>query len=276
MIDHLYGVVGCPLGHSLSPLAHNAGFQELGIPAAYLRWEIAPERLPAFLDSMRLLDIRGCSVTIPHKTTVLPLLDEISDKAAAVGAVNTLYWQGQALCGENTDITGFLAPLTQTPLEAMDVLLLGAGGAARAVAAGLAQRRTRRVFAVTPSNRTHLPLAEHFGLTPVPWEERHAVPAHLVVNTTPLGMRGKHEGDTPYDFSRAARPPDNMPRMAYDIVYNPLETRFLREARLDGRQSVSGLEMFFSQADAQFRLWTGQGLPDSVHGLLKRHFDKFL
>ena len=265
----LYGVTGWPLGQSLSPLLHNTGFAALGINALYLKWEVPPHKLPAFVESVRLLNIRGCSVTIPHKVGLLPLLDEVSPLAQRVGAANTIYWKGESLCGENTDVAGFMAPLAGVPLAGADVLLLGAGGAARAVAAGLVapapHERPARVFVATPSDKSHLPLAEEFGLTPLLWKDRHEPSALLVVNTTPLGMRGKAEDDTPYDFSLAGALPANgaakATPIAYDIVYNPLETRFLREARAAGRCCISGLEMFFGQGDAQFRLWTGQGLP---------------
>lgn len=279
----LYGVTGWPLAQSLSPLLHNTGFQALGIPAVYLRWEVPPERLPAFVDSVRLLGIKGCSVTIPHKMALLPLLDSISPQAELAGAVNTLYWDGATLCGDNTDVSGFLAPLADAPLENTDALLLGAGGAAHAVAAGLRLRRCRNVFVATPSNRSHLPLAERFGLTPLPWEQRHDAPAHLIINATPLGMRGKHDDESPYDFSLSppVRPADatgaasgkacaDTAPVAYDIVYNPLETRFLREARRAGRRCVTGLEMFFGQADAQFRLWTGRPLPPEARRNLEK------
>ena len=265
----LYGVTGWPLAQTLSPLLHNTGFRTLGINALYQKWEVPPEKLPAFVESVRLHDIRGCSVTIPHKVGLLPLLDEISPLARQVGAANTIYWKGYRLCGENTDVAGFMAPLAEMPLGGADVLLLGAGGAARAVAAGLASpknaKRPARIFVATPSDKSHLPLADEFGLTPLLWKDRHEPSALLVVNTTPLGMRGKAEDDTPYDFSLAGTLPANgaakATPIAYDIVYNPLETRFLREARAAGRCCISGLEMFFGQGDAQFRLWTGQGLP---------------
>ena len=272
----LYGVTGWPLSQSLSPLLHNTGFAALGINALYMKWEVPPQKLPAFVESVRLLNIRGCSVTIPHKVELLPLLDEVSPLASRVGAANTIYWKGERLCGENTDVAGFMAPLANVPLAGADVLLLGAGGAARAVAAGLVtaapQNRPARVFVATPSDKSHLPLAEEFGLTPLLWQDRHEPAPLLVINTTPLGMRGKAEQDTPYDYSLvkplAPATAATATPLAYDIVYNPLETRFLREARAAGRRCISGLEMFFGQGDAQFRLWTGQGLPpESRHAL---------
>ncbi|MDD4700709.1 MAG: shikimate dehydrogenase [Desulfovibrio sp.] len=265
----LYGVTGWPLAQSLSPLLHNTGFKTLGLPALYLRWEIEPMRLPAFVDSVRTLRIGGCSVTIPHKIALLPLLDKVSPLARQVGAVNTIYWQGDQLCGENTDVAGFMAPLAQEDLRGANVLLLGAGGAARAAAAGLTHlaqdRRAGAVFICTPSDSSHLPLAEEFGLTPVPWAQRHEISARLVVNTTPLGMRGKAEDETPYFFDRAdtiiGKNAVQTTSLAYDIVYNPLKTLFLRDAASHGRRCLSGMDMFLGQGDAQFRLWTGQGLP---------------
>ena len=263
--ETLYGVIGWPLSQSLSPLVHNTGFRALGIPAVYLRWEIAPDRLGTFMDAVRLLNIRGCSVTIPHKQAILPFLDVVSEAATLAGAANTLFWKEDALCGDNTDVAGFLAPLESVPLERMDALLLGAGGAAHAVAAALRLRGCRQVRVCTPGNRRHLELAERFGFTPVAWEERYAAPAGLVINATPLGMHGEHEGETPYDFALA---PQIQGGIAYDIVYNPAETRFLREAAAAGRRCINGVAMFFGQADAQFRIWTGQALPQAAREAL--------
>ena len=246
----LYGVIGWPLAQSLSPLLHNTAFQALGIPAAYMLWELPPEKLPQFVDSMRLLGIRGCSVTLPHKVAVLPLLDRRSERVELMGAANTLYWQDGRLCGENTDVTGFMHPLLERGLDpAAPVLVLGAGGAARAVVCGLWLHGCRRIFVTTPSDRSHAPLVERFGVTAVPWAGRHDVAASLLVNTTPLGMHGKAEDRSPYDFDRAPAPADGCVPVAYDIVYNPLRTLFLREAQARGWATISGLEMFFRLAD---------------------------
>ena len=264
----LYGVIGWPLGQSLSPLIHNTAFEALGREAVYLRWEIAPERLAAFVDSFRLLRMRGCSVTIPHKVAIMPHLDEISEAARAVGAVNTLYWRDDRLCGENTDVTGFMQPLLARDLPRdMPVLLLGAGGAARAAAAGLHAHGFSACSICTPSDRTHLPLAEAFGMQAVAWQDRHDVPAGLIINATPLGMRGKAEDETPYDFAPARA--QGRTGLAYDIVYNPLRTRFLAGAEAAGWQTLGGLEMFHAQADAQFFLWTGEHLPATARQALE-------
>lgn len=262
----LYGVIGWPLGQTLSPLLHNTGFQTLDIPAVYMAWPVAPEKLALFLDSMRLLDIRGCSVTIPHKIAILEYLDSVSERAALAGAANTLFWRDGALCGDNTDVSGFLAPLADLPLAGMDVLLLGAGGAARAAAAGLRLSGCQNVRVASPGNQRQYELAERFAFSPIPWEDRYAHPATLIINATPLGMKGELIGETPYDFSLA---PHVQGGWAYDLVYNPLNARFLREAAKAGRRSLTGLEMFFGQASAQFLLWTGQPLPETARAALE-------
>lgn len=260
--EALYGLVGSPVAHSLSPLLHNTGFQTLGIPATYLRWNITPQALARFVDAMRVLGLAGASVTIPHKSAIMPLLDAISDTAQAVGAVNTLYLRNSSLCGENTDVTGFLSPIAGLGLlPASDIVLLGSGGAALAAAAGLTQHGFTHVHIATMSDTSHLPVAERFGLIPLRWNERMDVPARLVINATPLGMQGQYEDKSPYDFACATALADTSAGIAYDMVYTPLQTRFLREAAATGRHCVSGLAMFFGQADAQFRLWTGRGLP---------------
>lgn len=253
-----FGVIGWPLAQTLSPLIHNTGFQELGIGAVYLAWPLPPEKLEQFVSAMPLYQAAGCSVTIPHKVAVLPYLDNITEAATLAGAANTLYWRDGQLYGENTDVHGFLAPLADYELDHMDALLLGAGGAARAVAAGLRLQGCRHVRITSPGNQRQYELAQRFGFEPIPWEARYDHAAGLVINATPMGMRGELIGLTPYDFALA---PPLVNGLAYDLVYNPLETEFLRQARACGRHTITGLEMFFAQGSAQFRVWTGSPLP---------------
>ena len=268
----LYAVTGWPLSQSLSPLIHNTGFQTLGIPAAYLAFPVAPRELPHFVQTVRMLHMGGVSVTIPHKEAVIPLLDGITEQARTVGAVNTLFWKDLELWGDNTDITGFLAPLEAMHMDfaAQTALVLGAGGAARAVVGGLTLRGCRNIHIATPSNKSHLPLAAQSGASPVNWQERHDVPASLVINATPLGMDGSHENESPWDFTRGSLAANAI---AYDIVYNPGETRFLREAREHGHTCVTGREMFFAQGNAQFRLWTRIDLPEASRVALDNALD---
>jgi shikimate dehydrogenase len=265
-LPRLYGIIGYPLGHSLSPAVHNTGFRTLGIDAIYLRWPVLPDSLYDFLHAVKILDIQGCSVTIPHKTAIIPMLDGITPLAEKVGAVNTLYRDGDQVLGDNTDVAGFRSLLND--LSGQTVLLLGAGGAAHAAAFGLQDLSPAKVYIATPSNTSHLPLAESFGFEPIPWGDRHTVAAHMVINATFLGMQGERQGDTPYDFSKAPAPDDSLPLTAYDIVYNPRRTRFLAEAEEAGRRPIPGIEMFWGQAEAQFRLWTKRQLPPAAKDAL--------
>lgn len=259
----LYGIIGYPLGHSLSPLLHNWGFSQLGLDGMYMAWPLEQEKVADFITAARTLPIRGVSVTIPHKQTVLPLLDRVSDRARRLGAVNTLYWDRDALCGENTDVLGFLAPLRGRSFS--EALVLGAGGAARAVLAGLAELGVPRVRLANRTAARARELAAEFGVEPLPWEERAAVGADLIVNASPLGMRGERAGETPL-----TREGFSGRGLAYDLVYNPLRTRFLAEAESAGWETQDGLGMFVEQGRAQFRLWTGRELPaDGARELLR-------
>lgn len=258
-----FGIIGWPLGHTMSPALHNWGFAQLGLDARYEPWPLRPEDLPAFMGRVRETPIHGLSVTIPHKRAVMPFLDRVSDRAEAIGAVNTLYWDDGELCGENTDVIGVVAPLrTLDPLP-RPALVLGAGGAARAAVAGLLELGLE----VAVSNRTRAKgesLAADFGVPCVDWDARMDDEWGLVCNTTPLGMSGHLADRTPFDADRLR--PDAV---AYDIVYNPLKTRFLAEAEAAGRRTISGLEMFLHQGLAQFRLWTGRDMDeDGARNLL--------
>lgn len=271
----LYGIIGHPLGHTMSPLLHNWGFGLLDVPAVYMAWPLEPGRVGDFITAVRTLPIRGASVTIPHKQAVLPLLDGVSDRARAVGAVNTLYWRDGQLLGENTDVTGFLAPLRQRAAAGWRcerALVLGNGGAARAVLAGLrelagAGEGVVGTVAVTGRNAEKAaPLAAEFGAEVVDWDARVHWGAGLVVNTTPMGMSGERQGDTAFPAQGfaaqgVAAGGDGRRGLAYDLVYNPLRTRFLSEAADAGWDTQDGLGMFVEQGREQFRLWTGLELP---------------
>lgn len=252
--EKLYGIVGHPLGHTLSPLLHNAGFDRVGWPGKYFAWPIPPDRLAAFIDAVRLLPVQGVSVTIPHKEAVLPLLDHVTPCARKVGAVNTLFWQDGALCGDNTDVPGFLVPLDDRP-RPRTALVLGAGGAARGVLAALGRLGVPRIRIATRNAAKAQELAAEFGAEALAWEKRALESADMIINATPLGMRGARQDESPF-------PSDGFAGtgLAYDLVYNPLETRFLREARAAGWQTQDGLDMLVGQGLAQFALWTGTQL----------------
>lgn len=252
----LLGVTGHPLAHSLSPALHTMGFEQTGFSGAFFAFPVPPEELADFVTAVRVLPIHGVAVTIPHKQTIMPLLDEITPFAQAVGAVNTLYWEDGKLMGDNTDVYGFLSPLREKNIAPKSALILGAGGAARAVVAGLQELG---VADIRISNRTHekaQALAGFFGIKAVPWEERAGASAELLINTTALGMAGEREGDSPWPAHAFAGV-----QTAYDIVYNPLHTIFLRNAEAAGVETIDGLTMFVGQAQRQFEIWTGGALP---------------
>ncbi len=270
----LYGVIGDPVSHSLSPLLHNTAFRAWGLPAALLPWRIAKDDLPDFVRAFRLLRMAGACVTLPHKEAILPLADRLTPLAERVGAVNTLYWDGPDLIGHNTDAEGFLAPLLRRPSlpssPYRSALILGAGGAARAALSGLlalpglesiqvAARRVEQAEALIAAVR---PARETQGTPPrvaaLPWARRH-IAADLIVNTTPVGLSSGADGQaSPLD----AFPPATPASLAYDVIYHA--TPFLDAARAAGWQALDGRAMFLAQADAQFILWTGFPLPEAA------------
>jgi shikimate dehydrogenase len=264
--ERLFGIIGHPLAQTLSPLLHNWGFKRLGVKAAFMAFPTPPERLEEFMRAVRALPVSGVSVTIPHKEAVVRYLDGVSESAKRTGAVNTLVWEDGRLVGRNTDVAGFLAPLRERETTLESALVLGAGGAARAVLAGLQELG---VLDVTLSNRDRARadnLAGEFHAAVADWERREDVRASLVVNATPLGMKGKAEDDSPMSpgYWRAGQ-------TAYDLVYNPRETLFLRQARAAGADAIDGLAMFAGQGAAQFKLWTGLELPaNEASALLAR------
>jgi len=266
--EKLYGVIGHPLAQTLSPLLHNWGFARLGVRGAYLAFPTPPERLEAFIRAVRTLPIAGVSITIPHKEAVMPFLDDVSLAARRASAVNTLVWEDGRLVGHNTDITGFVAPLLER-LESVALkraLVLGAGGAAKAVLTGLTRLGITDIVVANRALERAEKLAAQFGVRAVAWEERLLAPADLVVNATPMGMAGKALNESPV-------PPGYWKpgHVAYDLIYNPRQTLFLRQASAAHARTIDGLTMFAAQGAAQFKLWTGRDLPmDEVHGLLAR------
>ena len=254
----VYGIIGQPLGHSLSPLVHTTGFRSLGLDAVLAPWPLGPEKLPLFFEAFRLLNFQGACVTRPHKEAVPPFLDGVSDRARTLGAVNLIYRRDGLILGDNTDVLGFLAPLKNLGLSpATRVLLLGAGGAARAAVAGLRELGLSDLTVSAPSDRRPAELARAFDLKTAPWSRRGDIPCELVVNATPLGQKGRAEGETAYQAAWLA----GRPGLAYDLVYTPRTTRFLAEARAAGWETIDGLAMFLGQAEAQFLAWTGRPLP---------------
>ncbi|HEX7177644.1 MAG TPA: shikimate dehydrogenase [Pyrinomonadaceae bacterium] len=258
------GLVGSPVAHSLSPHIHNTAFAARGIDAVYIPLEVSDLR--DFVRRMvatrsRELDwnLRGLSITAPHKSAIIEHLDWTEPKAREIGAVNTLVIVGGELRGYNTDAAASLAPLRgELDLSAARVAVIGAGGAARALLWELRETGARTTLFARDAARA-ANTARQFDAAPAPLEGARFDGFDLVVNATPLGTRGRMEGETP-----AAAHQLRGARFAYDLVYNPRETRFLREARAAGCRPLGGLPMLLAQAAAQFKLWTTQDAPLDV------------
>lgn len=260
-------VIGWPVKHSISPTIQRAALQKLGIDASYDREEVSPEDLPSFVAALRSGAWLGINVTIPHKETIIPLLDRLSPGAAAIGAVNTVVVDEGRLSGHNTDAAGFIESLrgqgSHSPAGER-VALLGAGGAARAVLWSLVEGGAGRV---TLFNR-HRERAESLAaaarswrgeteLFVEPWTEdalaRTVPECSLVVNATSVGLSA---GDTPIAGGLVERH-----ALVVDLIYNPRPTRLLREARARGARTLDGLPMLVYQGAAAFELWTGKAAP---------------
>ncbi|MFN7017362.1 MAG: shikimate dehydrogenase [Fimbriimonadales bacterium] len=257
----LAGVVGYPVRHSLSPAMHNAAFRALGLNWVYLAFETPPESLPRAVDGMRGLGIRGLNLTVPHKEAVIPLLDSLTAPAQQIGAVNTLFWEKGQLLGDNTDAEGFLRALRESGVEpaGQTVLILGAGGAARAVAYALAHTGCTLILANRTPARADA-LAQAFGAHTLAMHRdplRAVLPTvDGIVNCTTLGMTPNAETAPPIDW-------DAVPETAWvcDLVYRPLQTRLLREASMRGLKAIDGLGMLVHQGALAFERWTGQPAP---------------
>lgn len=258
-----YGVLGFPLGHSLSPYLHNAAFENHGMKGCYFKWEIEPRQLSDFMKAVTLLPVRGVSVTIPYKEQVISYLDEISPAARDIGAVNTIYLENEKLKGDNTDYSGFMAPLKG--MELNSALVLGAGGASRSILYGLRKLGISRIVISNRNKDKAEKLALEFGIESIDWSQRKEINVDVLVNSTPLGTKGDNLDKTPWEF-------EHFPfKIVYDLVYNPLQTRLLRQAEEKGVQVISGLSMFIHQAREQFRIWTGETFsPDWAEDLIQK------
>ena len=253
------GLIGNPVSHSLSPHIHNAAFAEADVNAVFIPIEL--DEVVAFLRTMIRPDsreiewnLRGLSVTAPHKSTVIGELNWIDPAAREIGAVNTIVIEDDELHGYNTDSIGFIAPLKQRyeSIAGLRCAVIGSGGAARAVIWALkAEGAIVTVFARDEAKGKTL--AGLFGVNSEPLSNPMFRDFDVVTNATPLGTCGKAEDETPANSEQL-----RGVRLAYDLVYNPSETRFLREARAVGCETIEGLEMLISQAVEQFKLWTGQ------------------
>jgi shikimate dehydrogenase len=268
MSEQTTGLIGYPVKHSLSPRIHTWWRKQHGIEGAYELWETSPETLSERVQKIRDLATLGFNITVPHKQAILPFLDEVDDTAARIGAVNTVTQTNGKLIGTNTDAYGFITNLRENTgtLEGYleHVVILGAGGAARAAIVALKDAGASRLTIMNRTARTAEALAQEFGCNVAGWAAQNTAPegATLLVNTTSLGMQGKEplHIDISTLHERAA---------VYDIVYAPLETRLLEDAHEHGFVAVDGLGMLLYQAQKAFACW--HGVEPVVNNALRAH-----
>ncbi len=253
----LYGIIGNPVSHSLSPVMHNAAFAELGENSVYLPFPVLD--LEAGMQGLKAIGVKGVSVTIPYKEAVIPLLDAIEDVARQIGAVNTVEIKDvggkKHLCGSNTDWLGACRALSEkVQLRGARVVLLGAGGSARAIGFGLLQQGAQVVLSSRTESRGRA-LAADLGCLWCPLADAGTLQGDVLINATSVGMQPQS------DVSPVPAAILSRFQVVMDIVYAPLATRLLMEAEAAGCQVINGLEMLLYQGGAQFELWTGKTAP---------------
>ena len=261
-------LIGDPVEHTMSPVIHNAAYKKLGLDYIYIPFRVKPEQLAPAVDGLRALNVCGFNVTIPHKVSIIPVLDGLDPIAEKIGAVNTVVNTGGELRGYNTDADGFLKAMLERGVEPGDknVVILGAGGAARAITYILAEK----VVSLTILNRQEeLDWAENiaelikedFGKVVRVLELRDDYLAEvlhnadILVNATSVGMSpAGDKSPVPADLLRKGL-------VVFDVVYNPINTRLLNEAKAAGAQTISGIDMLAWQGALAFEKWTGQAAP---------------
>ena len=267
-MNYQLGLIGYPLGHSLSPKIHTAALSAFNLQGNYSLFPIHPDdkqELFNLLTRVRAGEIHGLNVTIPHKQNVIGFMDELTQTAKSIGAVNTIYMRDDKLIGDNTDAPGFLSDLKRVSNSSFIIphsaLVLGAGGSARAVVYALLNDGWNVTIAARRIEQAQK-LADSFTNYQLPITNLADFPLltfHLLVNTTPLGMTPNIEtSPLPENTVLSKR------TFVYDLVYNPRETKLVRDARAQGLNASTGLGMLIEQASLAFETWTGHNPPREV------------
>ena len=262
-----FGIMGYPVGHSLSPQMYKAAFESAGfINYNYIPLEVQSGKIFMAVEALKGLNFRGVNVTIPHKTIISKYLDAIDSDALVIGAVNTVVNDGGILTGYNTDVAGFLSALAEANFlpEGCNAVILGAGGAARAILWGLCKKRAEFITIGARNPQKAQALANDFlsygQVESFDWNsdefKEMVQTADILINTTPLGMFPEVDDMPPVDLKLL---PEGA--LVYDIIYNPAETKLLKTARELGFPTLNGLSMLLLQGKEAYRLYTGQ-VPD--------------
>jgi len=262
------GIIGDPIGHTMSPLMHNAAFAQMGLDYLYVPFRVKAAELGQALAGMRALHIRGLNVTIPHKVAVIPFLDKLDSLAERIGAVNTIVNDDGVLTGYNSDASGFLQALRAGGVEpaGKKVVVLGAGGASRAISFSLAERGAHLVilnrlleFDWAEGLAAQISQAFKREVKALKLDEENLsaalAEADVLINATSVGMSPAVEQTPVLDKLLKSS------LVVFDIVYNPVRTRLLREAEAAGAKTISGLDMFVWQGALPFEMWTGLKAP---------------
>jgi len=265
-------VIGDPIEHSLSPQMHNAGYKKLGIDSEYIyvACNVKIENIADFIKGVRAMQIRGISCTIPHKMEVMKYLDEIDEEAEKIGAVNTIVNEDGTLKGYNTDSLGIAVSLEKiTSLKNKKVALLGAGGAARAVAYAVTQSGAKLVIYNRTIEKAEELIREFGGEARSLDTVKDLKDMDIIINATPIGL-GLNENQTPL-----AKELITNKHIVFDSIYVPYETRLLKEAREQGARIIHGMEMLLRQGTAQFKLFTGyDGPEETMRNVLLEHLEQ--
>ncbi|MBP2241703.1 shikimate dehydrogenase [Cytobacillus eiseniae] len=255
----LFAVIGDPIAHSISPAMHNNLFQTYEIDAHYQPLQVKRESLKEAVIGLKAIGIAGFNITVPHKETIIPLLDKLDPLAEAIGAVNTVVNVNGELVGYNTDGSGYLQGLlTELPkLKEKNILIIGAGGAARAIYFTLAESGVQRLDICNRTTQKaealiyDCPFSVHSDAIGIEEAEKNLADYQLLIQTTPIGMNPNIER-IPLSLHNL-----NTDAFVSDIIYNPLETKILREAKNKGAKIQNGLDMFVNQGALAFEKWTG-------------------
>jgi len=263
------GIIGYPLGHSVSPAMHNAAFKKMGLDWEYAPFEVKPGDLAEALNGFRSLHFAGFNVTIPHKEAIVPLLDEVTKLARIIGAVNTVVNQEGKLIGYNTDGAGFIESLKEDAKinpKGRRIVVLGAGGASRAASIMLAEVGAKIITLADIQEDKAKELSEYIGssfevdcdyVDVNSQELQKAIDkADILVNSTPIGMKPKIDQSPLANNTKL-----HSKLLVYDLVYNPSQTKLLKTAKVAGCKTCSGLGMLVRQGAAAFTLWTGEEAP---------------
>lgn len=260
-----YAIIGDPIDHSFSPALHNAAFLFLGLDCTYIAYRIPKGELEYGIEALKKINIAGFNVTIPHKVDMMKFLDESDNECKVVGATNTVVNENGRFKGYNTDVDGFLDPIKQRKIDSKgsDVLLIGAGGAARAIIAGFTKEKVRRI---TITNRTReraeelVKFAQGLGLESDYLDLESAGDAvnkyKFLVNATSVGLKGIGCPISTRNISKES--------IVYDIVYLPVETPLIDQSKNQGATIIYGWEMLLAQAMKSFEIWTGKPAPQQA------------